>query len=48
MRKKRSARLDSDHVRHTSAAACAFATARSISSTVAKSTSPACSPVAGL
>ena len=48
MRKKRSARLDSDHDRHSGKVDLAVATARSISSTLAKATSPDCSPVAGL
>ena len=48
MRKKRSARFDSDVARHAGNAAFAAATARSTSSLDAKSTSPVCLPVAGL
>src|SRR6188472_1696619 len=48
MRKKSSARFDSENVRHVAEAAFADATARSISSIEANCTSPACSPVAGL
>ena len=48
MRKKRSARFDSDVARQAGNAAFAAATARSTSSVDAKSTSPVCLPVAGL
>ena len=48
MRKKSSERFESDQVRHSPNASFAVATARSISSALAKSTSPVCSPVAGL
>jgi hypothetical protein len=48
MRKNSSARFESDVARHEAYAAFAFCTARSISSGDAKSTSPDCSPVAGL
>ena len=48
IRKKMSARLDSDVARHAGKASAATATAASISSVVAKSTSWVCSPVAGL
>ena len=48
MRKKSSARLESDQWRQVAWAAVAVATARSISSTDANATSPVCSPVAGL
>ncbi len=47
MRKKSSARRASETARQLSNASLAFATAASISSTEAKSTSPLCSPVAG-
>src|SRR6188474_1893463 len=48
MRKKSSARFDSDQWRHVEWAAVAASTARSMSWVDAKSTSPDCSPVAGL
>jgi hypothetical protein len=48
IRKKRSARFDSETVRQLANASCAVATARSISSIDANATSPDCSPVAGL
>jgi len=48
MRKKSSARFASDIARHAGNAAFAACTARSISSTEAKSTAPVCCPVAGL
>src|SRR5262245_58651981 len=47
-RNNTSARPDSDAARHAGKAACAAATAASSSSLDAKSTSAACSPVAGL
>jgi hypothetical protein len=48
MRKKSSARFDSDQVRQVAWAFEAAATARSISSADANVTSAVCSPVAGL
>ena len=48
MRKKSSVRRESDIVRQPSKARFAAWTAASTSSAVAKSTSPLCSPVAGL
>ena len=48
MRKKSSVRRESEIVRQRSKARFAAWTAASISSTVAKSTSPLCAPVAGL
>ena len=48
MRKKSSARRESETRRHVGNASFAAATARSISSTLAKSTGAVCSPVAGL
>ena len=48
MRKKSSVRRESDMVRQLANARFAAWTAASTSSAVAKSTSPLCSPVAGL
>ena len=48
MRKKSSVRRESDIARQLSKARLAAWTAASTSSAVAKSTSPVCSPVAGL
>ena len=48
MRNIRSARFESDNARQAGNAAFADATPRPTSSIVAKSTSPVCSPLAGL